>query len=151
MIWVPHWVKDKKLDEKVQQNFTKKIKGMSDMTYEERLAKLELPSLEYRRFRGDLIETYKIVHNIYDKDTTSNLFKFDLDSKTRAHSYKLEKKRVNGRKYLHFFTNRIINSWNGLPETIVSSNSLNIFKNRIDKHFHKLHYSTGFVSKPTKY
>ena len=107
---------------------------------------MKLPSLEYRRLRGDLIEVFKIVNNIYDHETTNNLFKRDLESKTRAHSYKLTKDRALTRKYLHFFSNRVINHWNGLPEHIVSSKSLNLFKNRIDEHFSKLKYTTGFTA-----
>jgi hypothetical protein len=34
---------------------------MKNLNYEERLRKLKLPTLEYRRVRGDMIETYKII------------------------------------------------------------------------------------------
>ena len=40
----------------------------------------------------------------------------------------------------------LINNWNGLPEHIVSSKSLNLFKNRIDEHYSKLKYTTGFTA-----
>jgi hypothetical protein len=46
---------------------------MKDLTYEERLRKLKLPSLRYRRLRGDKIETFKIVTEIYDKRMTEDL------------------------------------------------------------------------------
>ena len=36
-------------------------------SFDERLRALNIPSLEYRRSRGDMIETYKILHTIYDK------------------------------------------------------------------------------------
>jgi len=29
-----------------------------------------MPTLKYRRLRGDMIETFKIVNGIYDKDVT---------------------------------------------------------------------------------
>ena len=44
-----------------------------NLTYEERLKKLNLPSLEFRRARGDMIETYKIIHGVYDSTTTTSL------------------------------------------------------------------------------
>ena len=47
---------------------------MNDLNYHQRLEKLNLPSLEYRRVRGDLIEVYKITHNIYDPISTNVLF-----------------------------------------------------------------------------
>ena len=49
------------------------LPDMKDLTYEERLRKLKLPSLRYRRLRGDMIETFKIVTEIYDKRVTEDL------------------------------------------------------------------------------
>lgn len=60
--------------ENVQRRFTKKIIGMRNLDYEQRLQKLKLPSLEYRRIRGDLIELFKMTHNFYDPITTNSLF-----------------------------------------------------------------------------
>ena len=37
--------------------------GMEDKAYSERLAKLKLPSLEYRRKRADVIQTYLCIYN----------------------------------------------------------------------------------------
>ena len=34
-----------------------------------------------------------------------------------------------------FFSNRVVNNWNGLPDLVVESDSVNQFKNRIDKYF----------------
>jgi len=33
----------------------------------------------------------------------------------------------------YFFTNRIVNVWNSLPYTVVMSETVNQFKNRLDK------------------
>ena len=57
--WSPYYKKDKELLEKVQRRFTKMIKGMKGKSYEERLQKLNLWSLEERRNREDLIEVFK--------------------------------------------------------------------------------------------
>ena len=53
--------------EAVQRKFTKHILEVKNLPYEERLKKLELPSLEYRRFRGDMIQVYKVAHEHYDR------------------------------------------------------------------------------------
>ena len=142
VVWCPYYEKYKDLLEKVQQHFTKRINGMNKLSYPKRLQKLKLPSLEFRRLRGDLIEVYKIVHNLYDQTTTNSLFSFNTDSITRSHSFKLTKPRVDTKRYQDFFTNRVIDNWNKLPEAIVSAKSLNVFKNRIDRHFSEHTYAT---------
>ena len=122
--------------EHVQRFFTKCIVEVKDLSYEERLIFLNLPSLEFRRFRGDLIETYKITHGIYDVISTKSLFTYaENNTSLRGHNYKLEKVRTNKKAFKSFFTNRIVNTWNKLPADIVNSNTLNSFKNKIDKQF----------------
>ena len=61
-VWAPYLRKDIDEVENVQRHFTKVILGMQELSYEERLCRLRLPSLVYRRIRGDLIEVYKIIH-----------------------------------------------------------------------------------------
>ena len=39
---------------------------MKKLSYSDRLKKLALPILTYQRLTGDILETYKIVHWIYD-------------------------------------------------------------------------------------
>ena len=46
--------------ESVQRTFTRIIEGMTDLTYKQRLEKLNMTTLLERRMRGDLIETFKI-------------------------------------------------------------------------------------------
>ena len=76
VVWSPHLRKHIDNIESVQRNFTKRIIGMKDLDYHERLKILKIPSLEFRRFRGDLIEMYKICHKLYDPITTNELFEF---------------------------------------------------------------------------
>lgn len=132
--------------EKVQQQFTKRINGMYKLSYPDRLIKLKLPSLEYRRLRGDLIETYKIINNIYDPLTTVSLLTLDSNTRTRTNGYKLKKTRSKRKPYGDFFTNRIVNKWNRLPKQIVQADSLNTFKNKLDAHYSDVIYSTNIVS-----
>ena len=142
-VWSPYKKKDIKRIENIQRDFTRKIEGMSGLEYEERLRKLKLPSLEFRRLRGDLIEAYKIMHNVYDPETTKSLLSLSNITHTRSHPLKLTKKCVNTQKYLEFFTNRIVSNWNNLPSDIVMADSVNSFKNKIDHHFRNLMYSTN--------
>ena len=51
----------------------------------------------------------------------------------------------------HFFTNRVLNIWNGLPEETVGAKTLNIFKSKLDAWLVKkevtaiVHYSSARV------
>ena len=59
-VWHPYKKKHIRLIEKVQRHFTKKISGLANLKYPQKLAKLNLPSLEFRQIRGGMIELYKI-------------------------------------------------------------------------------------------
>jgi hypothetical protein len=58
-VWAPY--KKGIIDqiESVQKRATKQIPALRNLSYKERLQKLKLPTLAYRRIRGDLIEAYK--------------------------------------------------------------------------------------------
>jgi ribonuclease P/MRP protein subunit RPP40 len=51
--------------EAIQKRATKLIRNCKSMEYTNRLKWLELPTLKYRRFRGDMLELYKILNLIY--------------------------------------------------------------------------------------
>ena len=140
-VWCPYLRKDIDQIEKIQRHFTKNIIGMKNLNYEERLRLLKLPSLEYRRIRGDMIEVYKILHNLYDSLTTNSLLTLDNNSTTRGHNFKLQKGSFNTTKFKYFFTNRVVNLWNKLSEKIVNAPSLNVFKNNFDAFMNKYIYS----------
>jgi hypothetical protein len=46
---------------------------MKNLSYPERLNKLGLPTLAYRRIRGDMIEVYIIIKGCYDREASSFL------------------------------------------------------------------------------
>ena len=85
-VWVSSYRNQINLLEAVQRKFTKHILEAKKLKYEDRLRCLKLPSLEYRRFRGDLIQAYKIAHKHYDRASVSNLFKFNQNSRLRGHT-----------------------------------------------------------------
>ena len=61
-VWCPFLKNDIDRLEKVQRHFTKRIISLSKMSYYEILKSLNLPSLEFRRTRGDTIECYELIH-----------------------------------------------------------------------------------------
>lgn len=132
-IWCPYLVKDVEALENVQRRATRMVPQLKGLSYEERLRKLDLPTLAYRRSRGDQIETYKIITHKYDPDCTRGIFKMRDDSITRGNSLKIFKEgsRLNIRK--NTFSNRVVNNWNDLPEWVVSSGSVIKFESNLDK------------------
>ena len=68
-VWCPFKLGDIKEIEKIQKRATKLIIKL----YRDRLYHLNLPTLKYRRLRGDMIEVYKIIHNIYDSVTITDV------------------------------------------------------------------------------
>ena len=72
-IWSPYKTADVDRIESVQRYFTKKLDGLNNLTYNERLLACNLPSLELRRLRSDLTLRFKIVHKIIALDFTDFL------------------------------------------------------------------------------
>ena len=91
--WSPNLRKDILAIEGVQRRFTRLIPGMSGLSYEERLDRLGMYSLEFRRLRGDLIETYKILKGL-DRLDAGRLFPMFGKSRTRGHSLRIRGKSL---------------------------------------------------------
>ena len=132
--WSPSYQKDEKKLEGVQRRATKLIPGFRGLTYEERLKRLDLFSLNKRRIRGDLIETFKILKNI-DKINKDNFLELSTQLTTRNNGLKLKGQRFNTDLRKNFFNVRVIESWNKLPASVVQANTTDTFKARLDKHF----------------
>jgi hypothetical protein len=132
-VWNPHYIKDIEQLENVQHRATKLVPGLHDLPYTDRLRILKLPTLAFRRLRGDMIETYKILSGIYDNP--SPLLHLSTTSTTRGHHLKLNKRHARLNSRLYSFTFRIISPWNSLPDDVIASPSLNSFKSRLDRHW----------------
>ncbi len=104
--------------------------GFKDKSYEERLKLLKLPTLQYRRIRGDMIEVFKMMDGYYDRDSVVHLPQ--QAGVTRGHNKKLFQCRFQKDIRKFFFTNRIVTMWNSLPNNVINAPSVNAFKNRLD-------------------
>eukprot|EP00061_Rhincodon_typus_P005527 g25149.t1 len=82
--WSPSLKKDILAIEGPQQRFTRLIPGMIGLTFEESLDRLGLNLLEFRRMRGDLIETCKILLGL-DRLDVVRMFPVLGKSTTRGH------------------------------------------------------------------
>ena len=128
---------DKHLLEKVQIRAIMMITNLKG-TYEERLASLNMRTLEEYRARGDLIESYKFMSgkNNVDHKTWFSLAS-DSEVKTRATTGYLNLTlrpipKTDLRK--NFFSHRVVPHWNQLPDSVKMAETTNDFKNSLDKH-----------------
>lgn len=133
--WCPYLKKDIDSLERVQRRATKMIEGYKNMCYEDRLSNTGLMKLEKRRARGDLIQVFKIIKGI-DKVDYKRFFQIaaaDMSHRTRGHNLKIIKVGCKYDIRKHFFSQRVVNAWNGLPQFVVDAETVNCFKNRLDK------------------
>ena len=130
-VWCPVLVRDSVLLESIQRRATRLAYGVLRPTYEDRLRLSGLSYFSERRLRGDLILCYRALHNMLGADLS---YMFELSqSHLRGHSLKLKKERFSTTARQVFFTNRVFEAWNGLPEEVVSAPTVNAFKNRLDR------------------
>ena len=136
-VWNPHTKKNIDIIENVQRRSSKRIPGMQNLSYAERLRRLKLPTLSYRRYRGDMIEMYKISHGCYDDGATKDLLNYRShalgERPFRGHMFTIYKDRFRKDTRKYSFKCRVTDQWNNLPAYIVESPTLNTFKNKLDK------------------
>lgn len=131
IIWHPLYSSQSKCIEQIQRRATKLLRECRGLTYMERLNYLHLHSLQGRRARGDLIETYKLYHNITDLEW-NRFFDNPINTNTRNNTGKIRKRHCNTNLRLNCFSNRVTNLWNELPVYLKQANNINAFKNHID-------------------
>ena len=73
--WRPYRKKDIDKLERIKRRATKMITELRDLSYESRLLKCGLTTLETRRQRGDQIEVFKIMNGYEDVDICSSNLK----------------------------------------------------------------------------
>src|SRR5260221_14720574 len=113
---------------------TKLVIKIKHLSYKERLRHLNLPTLKFRRIRGDMIEVYKILSGKYDPNVKINL-PIVSQTITRGNTLKLSNVRCHYDLRKYNFSSRIVNIWNSLPvpTELVTAISINSFKNGFDR------------------
>jgi len=111
---------------------TQLVITIKHLKYKERLQRLKLPTLRFRRIRGDMIEVYKILTCRYCKNVDLHL-ELHQDNITRGHSLKLVNSRCHYDLRKFPFSARIVNVWKSLPASVNSANNVNTVKNRLDR------------------
>ena len=100
---------------------TPEFKGLS---YEEQLRRTKLTTLTFRRLRGDMIDCWKHFHT-YHRAVFSSSFKPSPRNPDRL------TQTGTGSK----FYQRIQEPWNALPLSVRQANTVDTFKNRLDRHW----------------
>ena len=129
--------------ESVQRRATELVKELKNKLHTEHLLFLDLPTLSYRRRRGDMITTFKILQGMIDTD--SKVFFERSTSATRGHNLKLVKFASSSSLRKNYFLNRVINEWNNLPATIVNAKSVIEFEKLYDDFCGKEKYNYEYA------
>jgi len=87
-VWNPHYMYLIDDLEKVQKQATEILRQCRRLNYRQHLKFLNLPTLAFRRNRGDMIEVYKILTGKYDPTLPSILHR-NFNSTTRGNPLKL--------------------------------------------------------------
>ena len=117
----------------MQKRAVKAVSGLRSQSYEDRLVELKLPSLHEPRCEIDMVQTYKLIND----DKIEEFFtRADEWRPTRANAGKdnLLKRRCNREFRNRFFSSRVIDEWNGLPNEVKEANSATIFKRLYRRH-----------------
>jgi hypothetical protein len=121
---------DIRLVEQVQRRATKVSHALKSLGYEARLERLGLTTLEARRTRGDCIQLFKLL----GRQEEVNWHRGPRVIEPRyGRRMRLQREIVlNCAQRYNFFSNRVVGSWNSLPDAVTSSTSINSFKKAYD-------------------
>ena len=133
--WSPWTIGDKDTLEKVQRRAVRMVSGLQGATYEAKLKELDILSLEDRRTKYDLVQTFKIIRG-FDDVRSEIWFKLVGENParlTRHSNDPLNINRQNPRCEIrkNFFSQRVINIWNALPSDVKISASVFSFKRKV--------------------
>ena len=131
--WSPWTVGDREVLEKVQRRALGMVSNMRGRSYEDRLTEAGLTNLVDRRVRGDMIETYKIMSG---KDRVDPRIFFDLAEdgpgpRTRQAAAQhiraqVVRPKLDIRRFC--FSQRVISTWNLLPDSLKGVGTTLAFK-----------------------
>ena len=138
LAWNPILRKDANLIEQVQKRFTKNIRGMqdddgNDLSYAERLQKLNILLLARRQQYADMAFASKALHGLVDRFAVS----FKLEQKTsctRGDGIKLNQRRATTHASSHLFAVHAPSAWNKLSLDITDYKSFKKFERLLLKY-----------------
>ncbi len=122
---------------RIQRAATRWVKGLRDLSYEERLRELKLQSLEKRRIRNGLVLIHKIMFHQINLEA-SQLFKFSRRPGLRRSSLRLLQQTGRTRRRRNSFACRVVKCWNRLPLAEASVQNQLAFKRQLDNYIYQI-------------
>ena len=99
------------------------VEEVRHLPYPDRLRLLRIPSLYFRRRRGDMIAVYQVLRGGMAL-AADEFFTGAIHGATRGHEWKLRKPRARSLVRRRSFSVRVVNDWNSLPAIVVSSTTV---------------------------
>ena len=143
--WSPWGVGDTEVLEAVQRRAIKQVSNLKSRRYEDRLKELGLDPLEERRKKGDLIQAYKAFSG-HDNVKPTTWFKRSIEAEQQLDDrvgaatrrqrgyWNVDKPKWEGEIRRNFWSVRVCEPWNELPDSIKMAETTNGFKNALDEH-----------------
>ena len=134
LVWSPTKITEIQTLENVQREFTRRIIGMKDCSYWERLKKLKLISLQRRRERYIIIHTWKIMKNMVPNGVSLKFTTNErLGNKIKLPMFSHKAQRSVSSAYESFYTIKAASLWNILPKSVNSAESLDVLKSELGR------------------
>ena len=135
-VWAPQSVvKDILLIESIQRWATRFICKNNELSYRERLQKLNLLPINYWLELLDLVFFFKCMHGSV-KLNISNFVSFNQGRTRRSTAgVYLKTPRTRTSCFRDSYFNRIVNLWNSLPDIVKNYTTVSGFKNQLKKFY----------------
>ena len=136
--WCPWLQADKLMLEKVQRRAVSMVSNFRARNYEDKLVEAGMTTLEQRRERGDLIHMFRIMTGKDDVHYSTWFEKISdrvggANTRAAAGYLNVEPPANSGEVRRHFFSQRVAVNWNSLPDSVKKSETVYMFKNRLDE------------------
>ena len=133
-LWDSSKISDIQNVEAVQRKFTKRIDGMHELGYWERLKKLNLYSMQRRRERYSIIMMWKMANNEAPNNIGVKFYQNSrLGKRAEIPTCPTTTQTSVASKYHESFGCRAARLWNSLPKDINTAEDLPVFKYRLGK------------------
>lgn len=140
--WSPWTQGDKDILENVQKRAINMVTNFKGRTYEEKLAEAGMVTLEERRRRGDLIQVYRVMNGVDNVDPSTWFTMAEVRGGAAATRQTQGFMNIQGSHWTrgegnlevrkNFWSQRVPDQWNSLPDEVKSADTLNNFKNGLD-------------------